>query len=520
MPTITLDNREVTVPEGATILEAARKLGLEIPTLCSLEGCRPETSCLVCVVKVNGGARLLPSCATTAVEGMAVESETPEVHEARRTALELLLSDHLGDCVGPCQSICPARMDIPEMIRLISAGKMAEAVAKVKERIPFPAVLGRICPELCEKGCRRRSLDNPVAIRQLKRYVGDWDILQVARHRPACKPSSGRRVAIVGAGPAGLTAAYYLQQEGHACVLFDEHELPGGMLRYAVPTSQLPRDVLDAEIRSLLVLGAELRAGVQVGRDVPLAQLWDEYHAVLLATGELTHEAAGQMGLPLAGTSIPADKRTQMTRQRGVFVAGSAFSPSHHAVRAVGSGYNAACSISQYLEGELLTGVHRLFTVQMGHLEEAQMREFAALTPQHDRLTPSGGEATGFSVEEAAAEADRCLHCDCAGMECCKLRKWSERYGAGPTRLRDHRRPYRREASHPLVTYEPGKCIACGLCVQIAGRSQERLGLAFIGRGFDVQIGVPFNETLAAGLEQVARECAEACPTAALVLRK
>src|SRR5512142_469020 len=135
MPRLTIDHREVEVPPGATVLDAARKLGIEIPTLCFLEGLKPSTSCLVCMVKVRNQNRLVPSCATVAVDGMEIDSETEEVHQVRRTALELLLSDHLGDCLAPCHFTCPAHMDIPAMLRQISAENLRDAIATVKDTI-------------------------------------------------------------------------------------------------------------------------------------------------------------------------------------------------------------------------------------------------------------------------------------------------------------------------------------------------------------------------------------------------
>ena len=164
MPKLIIDQREVEVPEGATVLDAARKLGIDIPALCFHEGCNPSTSCLACLVRIGGEERLVPSCATAAAEGMQVESETEAVRQARRTALELLLSDHLGDCMAPCQLGCPAQMDIPTMLRQIAAGQLREAIATVKRDIALPAVLGRICPAPCEKVCRRGDLDAAVSI--------------------------------------------------------------------------------------------------------------------------------------------------------------------------------------------------------------------------------------------------------------------------------------------------------------------------------------------------------------------
>ena len=122
--TIIIDGKEAAVSPGQTVLQVARQTGLDIPTLCHLEKCGPLTSCLVCLVKVvaNGQSRLVPSCATPAVPGMVIESETEEVHQARRTALELLFSDHVGDCLSPCHRLCPLQLNIPVMIRQIEGG--------------------------------------------------------------------------------------------------------------------------------------------------------------------------------------------------------------------------------------------------------------------------------------------------------------------------------------------------------------------------------------------------------------
>ena len=169
MPKLFIDNREVEVDNGATILDAAGKLGIEIPTMCFLKDYKPSTSCMVCVVKVNGLDNLVPACGTVVKDGMRVESSSDQVRQARKAALELLLSDHVGDCLGPCQVICPARMNIPLMIRQIAAGKFREAIATVKKDIALPAVLGRICPKPCEKGCRRAVFDEAVSICLLQR---------------------------------------------------------------------------------------------------------------------------------------------------------------------------------------------------------------------------------------------------------------------------------------------------------------------------------------------------------------
>lgn len=515
MPKLTIDNRQVDVPSGATILQAAQKLGIDIPTLCHREGCRPETSCLVCVVRVNGRPRLLPSCATEAADGMVVESDASDVHQARRTALELLLSEHRGDCLAPCQIICPAHLDIPAMITLIEQGRMPEAVALVKRRIPMPAILGRICPEICERGCRRGQVDAAVSIKLLKRYVGDWALAQERPLQPVLPPATGRRIAIVGAGPAGLSAAYYLRRSGHQVVVFDAGEQPGGGLRYGVPADELPRDVLEAELQGILQLGVEVWRAT-LGADLTLPRLRQDFDAVLLACGKISTEQAEALGLPYAHHGLQVEAETLQTPLAGVFACGSAVSPSQHAARAVGSGRVAAEAIGAFLRtGEAPVGRDH-FNVHLAKVEAAELAQLAAGAAP----TPRAEAADGLPAEVAAAECGRCLHCECAGLGKCRLRDWAARYDADTRAYGGARREVTRDLSHPYVVYEPGKCITCGLCVQVAERAQEPLGLTFVGRGFSVRVGVPWSASLAAGLLHAARECAAACPTGAIVLER
>ena len=145
---ITIDGKQVKVSPGQTVLQAARQIGLDIPTLCHLEKCGPLTSCQVCLVKVvaNGQGRLAPSCATQVAPGMVIESETEEVHEARRTALELLFSDHVGDCLSPCHRLCPLQLNIPAMIRQIEAGRLDEAMTTMRQALPLGRSAGPPLP--------------------------------------------------------------------------------------------------------------------------------------------------------------------------------------------------------------------------------------------------------------------------------------------------------------------------------------------------------------------------------------
>ena len=519
MPKLTIDQREVDVPEGATILDAARKLGIDIPALCHRDGCAPSTSCLVCMVRVGRNHRLAPSCATLVEEGMEVESETGAVHQVRRSALELLLSDHLGDCLAPCYFGCPAEMDIPVMLRQIAGGDLRGAIATVKRDIALPAVLGRICPAPCEKVCRRGDLDAAVSICLLKRLVADVDLASGDPYSPPCRPASGKRVAIVGGGPAGLAAAYYLRQFGHDCTLFDENATLGGRLLYETSEADLPRSVLTAEIAAITRLGVALELGARVPLD-RLNDLLARFDAVLLACGATGREQAAACGLPMSPRGIEVNPQTYETAIGRVFAAGNAIRAKGLAVRCVADGKEAAAAIHQVLSGQPATGLTRPFTTRIGHMEGDELVRFSVGAGQQPRRDPAGGRAAGFDAAEGARQAARCLRCDCRGLDTCKLRKYAARYGANPRHYKANRRTFQADVQHAEVIYEPGKCIDCGLCIQIAAAAGEPLGLTFVGRGFDVRVAVPLDRSLADALTKVAAECVAACPTAALAWKQ
>ena len=347
---LTIDQHEVEVPPGSTILDAAQRLGIQIPTLCYSQQCEPSTSCLVCLVKLLPGGRMVPACATPVSEDMQVESESDEVHAVRRSTLELLLSDHLGDCLAPCSFGCPAQMNIPQMLRQISAGQLREALITVKADIAMPAVLGRICPAPCEKVCRRGNLDGSIAICTLKRIVADVDLDSAEPYLPPCRPASGKRVAVVGGGPAGLTAAYYLAQRGHACTIFDDTDTLGGMFGREIPAEKLPREVLEREIAQILRLGIGTQLNTRIGRDASLAELRAQCEVVVIAIGWTAAEQAPPWGVGVSGGGIAVKRRTYETSLPGVFAVGNALrGKGTTGIRSVGDAKEAAMAIDSIL---------------------------------------------------------------------------------------------------------------------------------------------------------------------------
>jgi len=521
---LSIDGLEVKVAPGQTVLHAARKLGIDIPTLCYLEKCGPLNSCLVCLVKING--KLVPSCGIPAQSGMNVESETPEVHEARRTALELLFSDHVGDCLSPCQRLCPLRMNIPVMIRQLQTGQVDDAVKTVRHALPLPAVLGRLCHHPCEQGCRRASADEAAGIRDMERYVADYDLGLAAGasgktthdpYLPRCKRPSGKSVAIIGAGPAGLTAAYTLLRHGHSCTIADRRSHAGGTLR-DVNAEQLPPSLLDAEILQLHRLGAQFRLGAVLGNDITIEGLLRGFDAVLVTVGELSKADGESWGLEMSPGGIKINTDTFQTSRNAVFAAGRAVKPVNQLVRAMTEGQWAAECIHLYLENRTVQRPDKPFSSIMGRLEPQELATFVRSAKPGPALSPCN-VCTGFSKTQAAEEAARCLRCDCRSSGHCALQSYATIYGADGGRFRSQRRPFEQYIQPGGVIFEPGKCILCGICVKLTELAREPLGLTFIGRGFDVRIATPFNQTIEAGLQKVAEECVRFCPTGALEFR-
>ena len=284
MVNLTINGKAVQAPEGSTILEAARLADIYIPTLCYDEAVEVYGACGLCVVEAQGIPKLLRSCSAKVSEGMVVNTESERVVQSRKIAMELLMSAHDGDCVAPCQLNCPAKTDCQGYVGLIANGEYDAAIKLIKNKIPLPASIGRVCPHPCEKACRRKNVEEPINIAQLKAFAADMD-LKSDSYLPECKPASGKTVAIIGGGPAGLTAAYYLTIMGHSVTVYDMMDKMGGMLRYGIPQYRLPKEVLDKEIAIIEKAGVKLVNNVKLGKDFTIKSLKEQNDAVIVAVG-------------------------------------------------------------------------------------------------------------------------------------------------------------------------------------------------------------------------------------------
>ena len=193
----------------------------------------------------------------------------------------------------PCVALCPAGVDIPGYMALVGEDRCADAVRLIRKDNPFPVACAYICEHPCEARCRRNMIDDAINIRGLKRYAVDHagEVPQ-----PACAPATGKRVAIVGGGPSGLSCAYYLALMGHKVTVFEEAKQLGGMLRYGIPNYRFPRHLLDAEIQSILSLGIEVHTGVTVGKDIWIEDLQKQYDCLYIAIGAHQDKKTGIPG--------------------------------------------------------------------------------------------------------------------------------------------------------------------------------------------------------------------------------
>ncbi len=298
---LTINGKEIVASQGDTLLHAAKANGIEIPTLCHHESVKVYGACSLCLVEAEGIPKLLRACSTKVAEGMNVNTESERVVRARRVALELLMSDHKGDCVAPCSLNCPAGTDCQGYIKAIAEGDDRKAVEIIKEKLPLPASLGRVCPHPCESNCRRALVEEPMSIAFLKYFAADRDLESETPFTAEKECETGKSVSIIGGGPAGLTAAYFLSLKGHSVTIYDAMPQMGGMLRYGIPEYRLPKAVLQKEIDLIENLGVTMVNNTKIGTDITFDEIREKSDATLIAIGAWSSMSTRTPGEELEG---------------------------------------------------------------------------------------------------------------------------------------------------------------------------------------------------------------------------
>ncbi|MBE6751029.1 MAG: 2Fe-2S iron-sulfur cluster binding domain-containing protein [Ruminococcaceae bacterium] len=278
---IFINGKECKADTEKTLLDNILDNGINLPHLCHNPEIESYGGCGLCLVMVEGINKPLRACSTTVTEGMKVTTSTEALEKSRKVSLSLILSDHSGDCKAPCFKACPTHQDIQAYVGLIANGETEEAIKIIKKDNPLPRSIGRVCPHPCEDACRRNHLEGAVSICSLKRFAGD----EYSDYIPECEEKNGKKVAVVGGGPAGLSCAYFLLLKGYSVEVFEAEKKAGGMLRFGIPAYRLPKDVLDKEIENIEKMGAHFNYNKKLGRDFTVESLKADFDAVFIATG-------------------------------------------------------------------------------------------------------------------------------------------------------------------------------------------------------------------------------------------
>jgi dihydroorotate dehydrogenase (fumarate) len=351
--------------------------------------------------------------------------------------------------VAPCVSACPAHVPAEAYVRLIAQGKFAEAANVIRSKNPFQSICGYICYHQCESECTRKLIDQPIAIRALKRFALEWADPIMGNDVPV-NPSTDYKIAIIGSGPAGLTAAHDLIKMGHSVTIFEAESEIGGKIRGAISENKYPHTMLDREIEYIKNLGVKIEINSALGKDFTLKSLQEMgFGAILLAIGSKPELVNKELKMTDQGI-IAVDEMTGMTSIDGIFSAGDAIHATKHSlIQAVADGKRSAFYIDQYLKNEPFTPIPDLIPVNKRGVLVRSIDE--AESPRVEIRKIDGIEQT-LTEEEAIKEASRCLACGC-GVGCGRCHQVCIYSGVD---LVDDRYVINNQ-----------NCDGCGLCVEV-----------------------------------------------------
>lgn len=397
---IVIDGKYRIVEQGQTVLEAAKTCGLEIPSLCGLNKTADKVPCDLCVVEVDG-VGVTRSCELEVSNGLNITTQSKQLTNHRQEALNRIMTDHYADCEAPCQTACPAGVDIQSYLHHIAQNDHIKAIEVIKKTLPMPLSIGRVCPAFCETECRRNLVDESIAIRQLKRHAADADLAAQESYMPPKKPNKGKRVAIVGSGPGGLTAGYYLSNEGYDVSVYESMPKAGGWLRYGIPEYRLPKSILDKEIELMCRNGMAVECDKKLGVDFTLSDLSNDFDAVCLAVGASQAVEMNYTGSDLAGCYLGVDYLKDYVTDKH-FTTGKK-------VAVIGGGNTAIdCARTAVRDGAHTTLIYRRTRDEMPaedyEIEEAEHEgvKFHFLTNPAENIADENGHVSEIRLERMA----------------------------------------------------------------------------------------------------------------------
>ena len=300
--------------------------------------------------------------------------------KVRTMSQRLLHFNQEHDALAPCAQTCPSEINIPQYIAQIKKGDYVGAVNTIRERNPLLLSCGRVCPHPCESFCRRGIGEEPVSINQLKRFVADYEMKSGNRLPIACAPATGKKVAVVGGGPAGLSCAYFLRRLGHEVTIYDDNPKLGGMIRYGIPEYRLPKEVLEWEIEGIVELGIEVKTDVQLGVDFSLDTLTTNgYDAVFLGVGAWSDYSLGVKGEDLKGCYTGIEFLTHFAKYQQAGSIGEAI-PIGRRCAVVGGG-NTAIDCARTL---VRLGAEEVMIIYRRTRKEMPANDFEIVAAEHE----------------------------------------------------------------------------------------------------------------------------------------
>ncbi|MQY78851.1 MAG: NAD(P)-binding protein [Bacteroidetes bacterium] len=503
-----IDNKSIEVREGIKLIDAARDNGINISSLCYKKELPHYTSCMLCMVKDNRTGKFIPSCSVVVEEGMRIDASGPEVIAFRREALSLLLTEHRAECEAPCKVVCPVGLNIPLMNRYIQKGDFSLASQLLYFEMGMPESICSVCSRYCEKACRRKMIDAPVAITAIKKFVtGSTGPAPIIR-----QTEKSAKIAIIGAGASGLIAAFSLAKYGHRCVLFEKSNRIGGTFISELSARGLPASLPDNEMNFLVNSGIEIRLNTPI-------EASDLENTLIPGFDIIINASSGNIGsdkIDPGETYILFEKDTRILDGKYIFFVGSAAKHDKLVIRRIGNARKSAEAIHNFLQTGILSKPKKRFNSTIGEIEEDEKREWLKECPEKtQRFTEPGSE------EECIGEALNCMHCDCRAIDDCRLREIAENLNIGNPKLKLVNHPLEKKINRTnKLIFENSKCIKCGLCVRVSTDETDNPSLCFTGRGFISMITEPLTADFDSILLTGADNAINVCPTGALAKKE
>lgn len=354
-----------------------------------------------------------------------------------------------------CRASCPVHVDVRAMVDAIAKGDFDKAVGILRQRVPFPEIIGRICDHPCQGACLRNNLDSSIAINELEYAAVTHSSVTPPSVRPL--PSKGKKVAVAGAGLSGLTCAFDLAKKGVSVTIFEARDRLGGSLR-RYPEEELPRDIVEKDFKILNALDIDYIFNTTIGKAISLEELCADHDAVYLGPGDNAREISDD--LDVVNNTIIVDPITFETSKEGIFAGGFAIRGQRSPIESVSSGRRAAISLDRYLKRVSLSASREY----EGAYETRLYTSMEGVKPSHGLALKDNGSP--YSKEEATIEADRCLRCEC--KECVKVCQYLEEFKSYPKQY--IRRIYNNlsiVAGQRHANLLINSCSLCGLCKEV-----------------------------------------------------